>query len=381
MIDVGAAALTPERTAVREWAHDKRVFLSSVMGELAGERRVLADAITDFSAIPVWFEDFGGRDDDPELAYVSQVKSSDIYLCLLGRSYGRMNPDGFSATHKEYLVAEQSGLTLSMWARDVPDREGHERTFLDEVRVFHVTGSFTDDDSLVRGVTRRLTEICAEELAPWVKVGAAVFRASHVRDTGAELHIRGRVLDDEVLSYLELLRGRPGYGAPGPITVTTAGRTRTASITTLHVSRTSRRGADVELELRARESNSSGALAMTYNLGSRSYTADDLVDISLRRALFGEPPPADVTIGLTNIASPWPTIAAESLSDAVASAVASILLAEQLGTAIPGSQLRRVRFGPARGGRRRCFVEWQSPHRPGYERPMVRHIEGALAAP
>ena len=39
LIDRLAAAEVPREEAVREWAHDKRAFISSVMVELRDERR------------------------------------------------------------------------------------------------------------------------------------------------------------------------------------------------------------------------------------------------------------------------------------------------------------------------------------------------------
>jgi uncharacterized protein DUF4062 len=46
---------------LRAWAQTQSVFISSVMGELATERRLLASMIAELGATPVLFEDFGGR--------------------------------------------------------------------------------------------------------------------------------------------------------------------------------------------------------------------------------------------------------------------------------------------------------------------------------
>lgn len=43
------------------------------MTDLQEERKVVADAIEELGAEPVWFEKFGGRDADPEDAYVAEV--------------------------------------------------------------------------------------------------------------------------------------------------------------------------------------------------------------------------------------------------------------------------------------------------------------------
>jgi Domain of unknown function (DUF4062) len=374
LIDLGATTIRPDPSAIREWASTKRVFISSVMAEFATERRVLAEAIRAFGAQPVLFEEFGGREDDSEVAYVSEVHSSDIYVGILGRRYGRPNPPhGFSATHTEYFVAERDGLRLSIWVMDVPDREGHENSFLEEVRVYHVTGSFSDGSELATKVTQRLTEICAEELTPWVKARTAVFRASQVRDTGGTLHITGRVVDDVVVSSLEALRGRVGYGAGRMTRISTAGRSREAQVTSVQLVRTARRGADVEIEATIRDENASWMRA-TYQENGVSYSPEELVDWELRRAVFGETPP--FKYGVSRLASPWRAIEGMALSHAVLPAVLSLLIAEELGRQIPGSELPHLRLGPARNKLRRCVLEWQEPRPTWGTRPKPRRVEG-----
>ena len=56
---------------MREWAHGKRGFISSVMTELPAEREAAAAAVRAVGATPVMFELFGGRDADPEDAYLA----------------------------------------------------------------------------------------------------------------------------------------------------------------------------------------------------------------------------------------------------------------------------------------------------------------------
>src|SRR3954447_24860664 len=102
VIDAAAAAAAPTPAELAAWARDQRVFISSVMADLADERRAAAAAITDLGAEPVWFEAFGGRDDDPQAAYLAEVASSHVYLGILGRTYGRLLPSRLSATHEEY---------------------------------------------------------------------------------------------------------------------------------------------------------------------------------------------------------------------------------------------------------------------------------------
>src|SRR4051812_2347995 len=102
-IDLGASARRLSDDEFRTWAEDQTIFLSSVMGELAGERAALATALKQLRFRVRWFEEFGGRDDSAEDAYLGEVRASTIYLGLLGDEYGTMLSSdpyaGFSATH------------------------------------------------------------------------------------------------------------------------------------------------------------------------------------------------------------------------------------------------------------------------------------------
>jgi hypothetical protein len=84
LIDRAAAAELPSTDGIREWAREKRAFISSVMTELQDERRAVAAGVRAVGMRPVMFEEFGDRDADPEGAYLPEVESSDIYIGILG---------------------------------------------------------------------------------------------------------------------------------------------------------------------------------------------------------------------------------------------------------------------------------------------------------
>jgi Domain of unknown function (DUF4062) len=142
LIDRAAAAELPSNAAVCEWAREKRTFISSVMADLAEERQAVAVAVRSVGLRAVLFEEFGGRDADPEEAYLAEVEGADIYIGILGRRYGKPLKTRFSATHAEYLHAEKHALRIAVWTTAAADREGHEQSFLDEVRTFHVVPEF-----------------------------------------------------------------------------------------------------------------------------------------------------------------------------------------------------------------------------------------------
>lgn len=124
LIDRAAAAELPSADAVREWASEKRAFISSVMAELTAERQAVAAGIRAVGLRPVMFEEFGGRDADPEDAYLAEIEDSDIYIGIIGKRYGKPLKSRFSPTHAEYRHAEQPALRMAVWTLQTSEREG-----------------------------------------------------------------------------------------------------------------------------------------------------------------------------------------------------------------------------------------------------------------
>jgi hypothetical protein len=80
------------------------------MGELADERKAVAAALEALGFNVRWFEGFGGTDDRPDVAYMTEVAGADIYVGIVADVYGNNQPSsGFSATHEEYLEARKTG--------------------------------------------------------------------------------------------------------------------------------------------------------------------------------------------------------------------------------------------------------------------------------
>lgn len=207
LIDRAAAAELPSPEAVREWARGKRAFISSVMAELLTERQAAAAGVRAVGLRPVMFEEFGGRDADPEQAYLAEVESADIYIGILGKRYGKPLKTRYSPTHAEFRQAEKHALRIAVWTLATGEREGPQQSFVDEVRTFYVAPSFATPDDLRSKVEDRLKDTAAEDLAPWCKLGSAAFRATEVEDRGDTIEVKARVRDDAVARALEEMRG------------------------------------------------------------------------------------------------------------------------------------------------------------------------------
>lgn len=374
IIDRAAAAEIPSADAVREWGHGKRGFISSVMAELPAERQAAAEAIRAVGATPMMFELFGGRDADPEDAYLGEVETSDIYIGIVGRRYGKPLQKRYSATHAEYLHAEQSGLRIAVWCSNATDREGHEESFLTEVRAFHVVPPFASPADLRSQIEERLRAIAAEDLAPWCKLGQIVFRASEVADHGGELHVTARVRSDEVAHALEALRGDRFRGNDGRFTW--AGRSRFVRVQGVKSTTTTARSRTIHLQLETREPQSDPFIEMSFN----GRSAAELTEIALRTALLGERNPlADQHMGFfAEIADPLEALRAARVPDEIARQLTELLIVDALVGSGRAARVTDFRLGAAVRGERRLMLSWEPPRHYSNERVAARTIEGQV---
>jgi hypothetical protein len=379
IIDFAAATrrLSDEEFAV--WAEGQTGFLSSVMGELADERRGLAEHLERLGVTVRWFEELGGRDDSAEAAYLSEVRSSTLYLGLLGDSYGAMLSSepyaGFSATHAEYLEARAQGKRISFWARTPADnRDGHARNFLAEVQVFHVTGSFTGPDDLPVKVERRLREIAAEDLAPWVKVGDVVIRANRVKVGTDSITIQARVHDPSVLRVLTEMAGDPQGWGRRDVPITYANRSGAGHIQSLSEASTSAAFTDVTLQAKVSWARRADSMAA----GTARYSTEDLTEIAVKVGLFGEAMPSELgRMGfLVAAIDPLAELQTMQVPEGAVQPLARLLVVEQLVGGRRASAIEGFALGPARGGERQVEISWWEPRRYTNVEPNLRSVNG-----
>ena len=92
----------------------ERVFISSVQKELAAERRAVRDFIRADPLLRRFFdiflfEDLPAMDQRADHVYLEQVAHADVYLALLGPSYGFQDAEGVSPTEREFDAATDLG--------------------------------------------------------------------------------------------------------------------------------------------------------------------------------------------------------------------------------------------------------------------------------
>lgn len=358
---------------LRAWMSGQTVFVSSVLAGMTAERQAVCDTVEDLGGRVSMFEHLGGRDDDAETAYLAGVQSSDVYVGILGERYGTPAPSGYSATHAEYDEAVKSGLRISVWSTTA-EMDGRQQDFLNEVRVFHTTGNYSNPDELSAGLNRRLTQLAAAEGSPWCKVGQVLFRARRHSDDGNRISIEATLRDDDVIAALESLRSDNWHHAQ-PSRITCAGRTDQVRIDSVVVETAAGRARRVRIEATKNQSGYGDIPFLDASFDGRSPA--DLTELAIRVALFGETNPLDHMAFTAEIDNPLIGIERLGMDDDSFAGVAETLLVETLVGSGRVGRISAMQIGPARSGRPIRF-EWLTPRRYPNDEPERRQIKGHL---
>ena len=363
-----------EDSEVRAWAAHASVFISSVIAGMTAEREAVVAAVEAVGATAVLFEAFGGMDDDAEDAYIGRVAASDIYVGVLGPRYGTPMKTGYAASHAEYNEAERRGRRISVWVT-TDELDGRQRDFLEEVRVFHTTGAYASPEDLRQRVERRLREIAADAVSPWVKIGNTVVRALSVRDDGARISVSARVRDSHAAASIELRRPDRGFGRDTETRLTWPGGTATVRISTVEVETTSS-GARM-FTVAAERSAATRNTLVDIALGSR--TPEEVTEAAMRVALFGEPNSLGDLGFMAQIENPLAGLDRLVLPEDAISQIAQLLVTEALVGGGRAEYVTSFRLGPVYRHQRQLELAWMSRRRYTNVEPEERRIEGVVA--
>lgn len=359
-IDLTAATRTVANDEFQGWATSHSLFLSSVMGEFKDDRRSLADALEAEGFTVRWFEGFGGRDDPPDAAYLTEVAAADIYLGLMGDYYGTMQSSGYSATHEEYLEARRRGKRVTFWIRgNGSERQGHARDFVSEVQVFNVTGDFDDADELIRKVPRRLREMAAEDISPWVKLGNTIFRAERIVEAGRQLTVRARIRDANVMHALRALAPDLQWGRRAEAPVSYGDRAGVGRVEEMEVETQSQATQTITLVLGVEWASGRPDMAMNY----QGYSHEDMVEVGIRSGLLHEQVPEPLTrVGMSSMvdnADPLAALHGVQLAEGSVQPIARLLAVEHLVGSRRVASIEDFVLGPAVQGRRHLRIAWR----------------------
>jgi hypothetical protein len=376
LIDERAASLALDPAALRSWGQGQRVFVSSLISDMPEERRAVRDAIESVGAQPVMFEEeLGAQDVSSYEAYLGGVRSSGIYVGLFGSRYGARTARGFSATEEEFREAERLGLRLCVFVNtDGQETDGAQRDLIDGARNLITTAPWSDPADLGRRVTRRLADLAAQELAPWVRLGDAVFRANSITSDGQRTVVQADIQDTRILARLNEIRD----GRGSDLRFTSPDESRSAQVTSLSSSMTSTVSRTVTLTLSLGQPDQ-GMRMGTLQTNGVTYTAEEMVRLSMSDALFGTKT-APGLFGMSDAGDPLEPLRGKGVIDAVVRPVARLLITEKLLKRGDVSHVNSFSLGPARGGVRRARLTW-TPARvySNVPAPSAITIEGDIA--
>ncbi len=138
-----------------------KIFISSVQNEFANERTELAsyfrrDPLLGTFFEPFIFEEVPANTNSPGKVYLSEVKDSDIYIGLLGASYGFEDERGVSPTEREYDQAKAERIPRWIFIKDIvgADRHPNELALIRKIEQDVSRKKFSTIDSLKKEVYR-----------------------------------------------------------------------------------------------------------------------------------------------------------------------------------------------------------------------------------
>ena len=146
-----------------------RIFISSVQREFAKERKALADYIRKDAILGRFFdvflfEEVPAQERTADDVYLGEVDSCDIYLGILGRTYGNTDSAGVSATEREYNRAfKRHKPRICFVKKSDRPAEAQQVAFIARVNKDVVRKSFNDYDELRTGVYAALGKFLSDK--------------------------------------------------------------------------------------------------------------------------------------------------------------------------------------------------------------------------
>lgn len=138
----------------------KHIFISSVVKGLEKYRGAAKSAVDLLYHKPVMSESFGARPYSSEVACITEVEKSDVYLLILGEGYGYETQEGISVTQSEFRAAKAAGKTILVFIQSV-EMELKQQEFKREVKHYHdgfYRASFSSPSELKDEIIKGLRE-------------------------------------------------------------------------------------------------------------------------------------------------------------------------------------------------------------------------------
>ncbi|MEJ6486338.1 DUF4062 domain-containing protein [Nostoc punctiforme UO1] len=168
----------------RQWIAGKGIFISSRRDdELTPVREAVRNYLNRIGAYPIMWEEITPRDENSQRAYLTGVDQSNVFVLIVGSSYGVADSSGYSPIHQEGNRAVDRKIPRLLFLLDSvkdSERDGRLNDWLLSLYKEISGASFTIPENLVTQLDARLREMAAHSSLIWIKLGNLIF-PGHVK--------------------------------------------------------------------------------------------------------------------------------------------------------------------------------------------------------
>ena len=133
-----------------------RIFVSS-RSDLPDERSAAFDAIIEAGHNPDRYENWPALSQPPFDASIAAVKQGEIFVLLLGTTYGPLADTGRSITHEEYLAAREENIPVLAFRVGSGNPEPRQAEFIGEVQEHETVREVASIDALKSEIKRAIS--------------------------------------------------------------------------------------------------------------------------------------------------------------------------------------------------------------------------------
>jgi Domain of unknown function (DUF4062) len=170
-----------------------KVFVSSIISGMELLRAAARDAITTLRHEPIMAEDFGAKQDSPQVACLSGLREADVIVLILGERYGAVQASGLSATHEEYEEVK-GRKSVFAFVQEGVDQEPLEAKFVQDVQRWEsglFRSGFRTDRDLRQAITRALYDHAIANASGPIDLEEMAHRAVALLPTERRSHSSG----------------------------------------------------------------------------------------------------------------------------------------------------------------------------------------------
>lgn len=139
----------------------RTAFLSSVVGGFESFRQAAAEGCRSAGYQPVMCESFGARPYSSEIACITEVEQSEVYILILGARYGYQPRPGLSVTQQEFEAAISTRKPVLAFIQKI-DMEPEQDRFRQQVEQYSAgffRETFATEIDLERAIVRGLLQL------------------------------------------------------------------------------------------------------------------------------------------------------------------------------------------------------------------------------